>query len=464
MNCDLTVQNCKKGVMMVNIDVEETINLLGELIQNKCVNPPGNEIKSINTIHNFLKERNVESQIYKTAPERGNLVARIPGTKASSKLMFGPAHVDVVPVVKHEEWQVDPFGGVVKDDHVWGRGAFDMLFIVATQVQAFIKLKEENFQPKVDLILFIVSDEEAGGEYGVKWMFENNPDIIQVDYAITEAGGISMAPGKILFIIGEKGGSSKRISFKGTPGHGSMPFNSDNAAHKAAQAIVRLRRYCDSGIPITTEYLNHLAKGMGVGFFQSLMLTNKRLLPFTLKSLGKRDPNMARVIHGLSRMTISPNMVEGGVKINVIPANAHIGLDIRTLPGQDEDYVKTHLKKALGSSLAKEAIIEDLKTGGIISCGNASPATSEFVNAMENAVNQELPNSTLVPFIMPAVSDCRYFRERGIHAYGFSLLDPKTPMAEFSSLVHGVNERISIRSLELSQKAYYHLAKIFLGQ
>jgi acetylornithine deacetylase/succinyl-diaminopimelate desuccinylase-like protein len=224
---------------LVNINVEETTELLCALIQNKCVNPPGNEIKSLNTIHKFLQERNVESQIYNTAPDRGNLVARIPGIEKGPKLMFGPAHIDVVPVVKPEDWEVDPFGGVVKDDHVWGRGAFDMLFIVATQIQAFIKLKEENFQPKGDLILFIVSDEEAGGEYGVKWMFENNPGIIQVDYAITEAGGISMAPGKILFIIGEKGGSSKRISFKGTPGHGSMPYNSDNAAHKAAQGIVR---------------------------------------------------------------------------------------------------------------------------------------------------------------------------------------------------------------------------------
>jgi acetylornithine deacetylase/succinyl-diaminopimelate desuccinylase-like protein len=423
---------------MVNINVEDTIRLLSELIQNKCVNPPGNEIKSIESIHKFLQEKNVDSQIFKTAPERGNLVARIPGTDNGPNLMFGPAHVDVVPVVKPEEWEVDPFGGIIKDKHVWGRGAFDMLFIVATQVQAFIKLKEENFQPKGDLILFIVSDEEAGGGYGVKWMFENNPDEIQVDYAVTEAGGISMAPGKIIFIIGEKGGSSKRISFKGTPGHGSMPFNSDNAAHKAAQAVVRLRKYCDTGIPITTEYLSHLAEGLELGFFQKLMLTNKLFLPFTLKSLGKRDPNMARIIHGLTRMTISPNMVQGGTKINVIPANAHISLDIRTLPSQDHDYVINHLKKALGPSLANEAMIEDLSTeeGGLISYGNASPVSSEFVKAMEKSVNQELPDSTLVPFIMPAVSDCRYFRERGIHAYGFSLLDPNTPMAEFSSLVH----------------------------
>ncbi len=450
---------------MVNIKVEETIELLCALIQNKCVNPPGNEIKSINTIHKFLQERNVESQIFKTAPERGNLIAKIPGTKNGPKLMFGPSHIDVVPVVKPDEWSVDPFSGTVKDDYIWGRGALDMLFIVATQIQAFSKLQEEAFQPNGDLILFIVSDEEAGGKYGVEWMFKNHPDAIQVDYAVTEAGGITMAPGKIVFMMGEKGGAWKKILFKGTPGHGSMPFKSDNAVHKASQAVIKLQKYCDSGIPITTEYLGHLVRGLGLGFIQRLMLTNKRLLPLTLKSLGKRDPNMAKIIHGLTRMTISPNIVVGGTKVNVIPANAQITLDIRTLPEQDNNYVIEHLKKALGRTLAEQAEIRapDPDEGGVMSLGNASPASSEFVDAMEKAINMEIPDSSLVPFIMPAVSDARFFRERGIDTYGFSLLDPDTPMTHLSSLAHGVNERISVKSLEYSQKAYYNLAKIFLG-
>ena len=121
---------------MANNGTDETITLLSELIQNKCVNPPGNEMKSIQTIHRFLKERNVESQIYKTAPEKGNLVARINGVEKGPRLMFGPSHVDVVPVVKPEEWEVDPFKGIIKDEQIWGRGAMDMLFLVATQVQA----------------------------------------------------------------------------------------------------------------------------------------------------------------------------------------------------------------------------------------------------------------------------------------------------------------------------------------
>ncbi|MFX0173549.1 MAG: M20/M25/M40 family metallo-hydrolase [Candidatus Hodarchaeota archaeon] len=442
--------------------VKESIELLSELIQNKCVNPPGNEMKSIKTIERFLEEHNVKSQIFESAPNRGNLVARIPGKNNDSKLMFGPSHVDVVPVENPDAWQVDPFSGIVKDDHIWGRGALDMLYIVVTQVQAFCKLVEEEFQPKGDLILLIVSDEEAGGTYGAEWMLKHHPDLVKTDYLVTEAGGISLVPNRIAVMIGEKGGVSTRISFKGTPDYGSMPYGSDNATIKLAEAVKRLSNFNPA---ITTEYLGHVAHGMRLGKIQRMMLTNKVLLSFSLNKLKKRNLQMAKVMHGLSRMTLSPNIVHGGSKVNVIAAKAHVDVDIRTLPGQDEEYVISQLMKALGP-LAKEATIEFLsgEEGGLISFGNASPASSEFVNMMEKTIQQSgLPEATLVPFIMPTISDCRFFRNLGVDAYGFSLFDPNTPMNHLANLAHGTDERIGIKTLELSQKAYYNLVKIFNG-
>ncbi|MFX0014371.1 MAG: M20/M25/M40 family metallo-hydrolase [Promethearchaeota archaeon] len=442
------------------MEIKETISLLSELIQNKCVNPPGNELKSIQTIQRFLQERNIQCQVFESAPNRGNLVTKISGTDNGPKMMFGPAHVDVVPVENPNEWEVGPFSGTVKDGYVWGRGALDMLYIVVTQVQAFVKLHQEKFQPKGDLILLIVADEEAGGLYGAEWMLKNHPDLVKTDYLVTEAGGISIAPGKVAFIIGEKGGTWKRISFKGTPGHGSMPYGSDNAAVKAAEAIKRITEYTP---PVTNEYLSYLAHGLDLGIVQRIMLTNTHVLSFTLKNLQKSDPMMARMVHGLSRMTMSPNIVKGGIKVNMIPAFAYIDVDIRTLPEQDDEYVVTQLKKALGP-LAKEATIEALspEEGGFTSYGNSSPASSEFVDALEQIVQEILPNTSLVPFIMPAVSDCRFFRERGVGAYGFSLFDPDTPMSHLAKLAHGTDEKISIKTLELTQQAYYNLAKIFL--
>jgi acetylornithine deacetylase/succinyl-diaminopimelate desuccinylase-like protein len=211
--------------------LEETISLLSELICNRCVNPPGDEMKSIETIRRRLQQHGIECQVFESAPNRGNLVARIRGDDGP-RLMFGPSHVDVVPVESPDSWEEDPFSGTVKGGYVWGRGALDMLFIVAAQVETFVKLHGEDFHPKGELILLVVSDEEAGGTYGAHWMVENHPEVVETDYAVTEAGGISIAPGRIAFMSGEKGVARKRISVRGKAGHGSLPHGSDNAVVK----------------------------------------------------------------------------------------------------------------------------------------------------------------------------------------------------------------------------------------
>ncbi len=448
--------------MIIENDVNESVQLLSKLIQNKCVNPPGNENANLKTIESYLKSKGIECQIFESVPNRGNLLARIKGSKEGPKIMFGPSHVDVVPISNPEKWSVDPFGGVVKDGFVWGRGAMDMLFIVVTQVHAFVKIFEEGIE-KGELILFIVSDEEAGGTYGVKWMMENHPDLIETDYCISEMGGAFLADGKVVFMIGEKGGAWKNIEFKGTPGHGSMPYGSDNAVVKASKAILRIQNYCDNKIPLTTEYLEYLADGLGMSKIQKFMVTTKPLLPLILKLIGKKDPDTAKIIHSLSRMTMSPNMVKGGIKANIIASKASIAVDIRTLPGQDEEYVLKHLNKALGD-LAKEATIIQIEEedGGVNSKGNASEPSSDFVSLLEKTVNMEFPGSTLVPFLMPGVTDMRYFREKGVQSYGFSLLDPKTTAKDMAGLPHGIDERIRVKTVELTLKVYYNLAKLAL--
>ncbi|MGD2142385.1 MAG: M20/M25/M40 family metallo-hydrolase, partial [Candidatus Bathyarchaeota archaeon] len=388
--------------LVLTLDIsslDDTISLLSELIRNRCVNPPGNELKSIETVQRALEKHGVKSSIFVSAPNRGNLVARIPGSGEGGNLMFGPSHVDVVPVEDYDSWEEDPFSGVVKGGFIWGRGAFDMLFIVAAQTKSFIELYEEGFEPKGDLILLVVSDEEAGGTYGAEWMIENHPELIRANFAVTEAGGISISPGKVLFMAGEKGVARKRISFKGKSDHGSMPHGSDNAVVKVSEAVTRLSGYKP---PLSTEYLSHLAHGLGLGFIQRLILTNSWLLSVALRRLERRDPLIAKLIHGLSRMTISPNIVQGGVKVNVIPEKAYVDLDIRTLPGQDEDYVLSHLRKALGP-LTYEAIIEDPPgpERRLMSFGSSSPIKSAFVDAMERAIRKVLSGVSLVPLISP---------------------------------------------------------------
>jgi len=187
------------------------LELLSELIRNRCVNPPGGEMRSIISIRGYLRRRGVESVVYESAPGRGNLVARIPGAGGGPGLMFGPGHVDVAPVGKPDAWEVDPFQAVIRDGYMWGRGSHDMLFMVVAHVQAFADLSCSGFTPSGDLTLLVVCDEEDEGTFGTGWMLENHPEMVRTDYAVSEAGGWPREPGEVVFTYSESGGGSSLV-------------------------------------------------------------------------------------------------------------------------------------------------------------------------------------------------------------------------------------------------------------
>lgn len=183
----------------------EMFALLSELIRNRCVNPPGNEMRSIKSIELYLSEQGIKSRVYEPAPGRGNLTARISGSGDGPILMLGPGHVDVVPVENVEVWDVDPFAAAVRDGYVWGRGSHDMLFMVTAHVQAFVDFHKIGVRQRGDLVLLVVSDEEDEGALGTQWMIEHHPEVMETDYAVSEAGGWLRRPGEVVFTYGEKG-------------------------------------------------------------------------------------------------------------------------------------------------------------------------------------------------------------------------------------------------------------------
>ncbi len=440
---------------------DDTVALLQTLVRNKCVNPPGDELRSIHTIRDYLTKHNIDCQVYESDSNRGNLVARIKGTGTGPSLMLGPAHVDVVPIGKPEAWNVDPFEGLIKDGHVWGRGTLDMLFIVAAQVQTFVELSKEKFQPKGDLVLVIVSDEEAGGLYGIEWLVKNKPEMMKVDYAVGELGGIPMEGNRLIYCIGEKGTAWKRITFKGTPEHGSSPYRSDNAVVKAGIAAGRLAKY---NPPLEMHYVKDMVAGIGMSKFIQALIGIKPLFPLILSIIYKKSPSIAKLLHALSRMTISPDIIHGGLKTNIIPGEAYLDVDIRVLPGQNDEYVIRQLRKAMGN-LGKEALIEvppDQK-GFFKSSGSVSETTPEFLAAMKEAVSEFYPDVNFIPTMLSGATDLRYIRQLGGNAFGFSLFGPNQDVNELGKLAHGPNECISLTAVEYTVNAYYKLAKSLLG-
>ncbi len=443
--------------------LDEIVPLMQKLIQNKCVNPPGNEMRSIKTIEQYLKSKGIDSEIFESTTERGNLLAEIKGTSHHPSLMFGPSHVDVVPVEEESSWSIPPFEGRVEDDFIWGRGSLDMLYIVACQAVVFSHLASNGFKPRGDLKLLIVADEEAAGTFGAKWMVDNYPDKVKVEYLISETGGEPVEANRVAFWYGEKGSNWTRLIFKGAESHGSAPLLSDNAAIKLAKAIERITDYQP---PRDLTLVRNLIAPLSMGGLTKSLASSSITLPQVLKSLRKSNPGMAGFLHAISQMTWSPNVCEAGTKINVVPAKAQLDIDIRTLPGQNEEYVRTHLQHALGD-LIDDVVIERVpeELGGAVSPGTMSDMDSPFVDIMRGVL-RELRGEEfdLVPLFSPGATDARFFRQAfGTQAYGFAITDGRLDLSTLFKLFHGDDERVSLGTIELTANAYKMVAERFLS-
>jgi acetylornithine deacetylase/succinyl-diaminopimelate desuccinylase-like protein len=450
-------------VRLSDVMIDEITSLMQEMIRNRCVNPPGNEMRSVHTIERFLSSYGVESEVFESASDRGNLLAVLRGSGERPSLMLGPGHVDVVPVENENEWSVPPFEGKIQDGCIWGRGAIDMLYIVAAQTAVFAHLYSEGFKPKGDLKLLVVSDEEIGGELGANWMVQNHPEKVKVDYLVTEAGGEPIGPKRLSYIYGEKGTAWTRMLFKGEERHGSAPFKSNNAIVTMAKAIQRINRYQP---PRDTTIIKPLLKALGVGRFTRTLMNQPLLLGFMLNQLSKKNQGDASFIHSLSQMTWSPNVCRGGAKTNTIAGTASLDVDVRVLPGQNEDYVREHFRKALGP-LVQSVEIDSMEPdeGGTFTPGTLSDVSSPLVELMGSVIKElRGPEFTLVPMISPGATDCRFFRSAwNTQAYGFAIHDGSMELATLYSLFHGTDERVPIGTVELTAKGYMELARRFLS-
>jgi len=439
--------------------VDTTTDLLQQLIRNACVNDgtveSGHELRSVDLLQGFLEGGGLDVQRYEPAPGRGSLVARIEGSDPTAPKLCLMGHTDVVPV-NPAGWDNDPFGGELIDGEVWGRGAIDMLNMTSSMAVAFRKLARDGYKPLGDLIYFAVADEEAGGHWGAEWMIEHERDAVMADYVLTEMGGFgfSHASGRsVMIAVAEKGGGGVRLTVNGTPGHGSMPLGADNALLKAAEVLRRLGAHRPT--PQLDDLWTALLDTLGLdGELRSDLMDPERVWD-AAASLGDLGGKM---LHACSHMSISPNVIRGGQKLNVIPDAVHIDVDIRTLPGQDADYVRAELREAIGD-LADHVDIEMLNDRP----ASRSPQDTRMWSVIENAVAVADPTAKVEPSLIVGGTDARHYRPHGAVVYGAGIFSPDIDMADFGSRFHGNNERIDVESLRLLTDFWDHIVKDFNG-
>ncbi|MCQ3936486.1 MAG: peptidase M20 [Chloroflexi bacterium] len=430
---------------------ERPVEILQRLIRFNTTNPPGNEAACVGYIRDLLNEAGIESTLLAKDPNRPNLIARLQGEgKVPPLLLYG--HVDVV-TTENQPWQHPPFEGELIDGYVWGRGALDMKGGVAMMVAAFLRANAEGLRPPGDVMLAIVADEEAGGDFGAKFLVEEHPDLFKgVKYAIGEFGGFTLQIGrKRLYpiMISEKQICTIKATVRGPGGHGSMPVKGGAMAR-----LSRLLKALDENdLPVhITPPARMMVEAMAseLGGIQGVILsqlTNPALTGAIIKTLGERG----RTFYPLFHNTVSPTILQGSTKINVIPSEASVELDGRLLPGFKPEDMMRELRAIVGGDVQLDLVQFEP--------GPAEPDMSLF-DTLGGILKEADPQGTPIPLLLSGVTDGRFFSQLGIQTYGYL---PMTLPEEFNfaSVIHAADERVPAAAIEFGAQAIYKALQRF---
>lgn len=407
----------------------EPISWLAEYLALDTSNPPGNEERAVAFLRRVLHAEGVSTRLFVSPDGRPSLYARLPASQEPGKgTIVLLHHMDVVP--EGPGWTVDPFSAVERDGALWGRGAIDAKSLGIAHLASFLGLYRARSPLAFNVVFLAVADEETGGKEGTGWLLDAYPELFADTVAVLGEGGVNRAHGGRLLWWGVEVAQKRplwlRLTARGRSGHGSM-LNLGSAPHTLAQALARLLdrplRYRVS--PPVRQYLEAVAP-LQSDFFRSMVES--------LDEIVTAPEPHTRMFPGVPNYlldTVQVNVLAAGEKINVTPASASALVDIRLLPDTDDELFLEDVREALGP---------DIEIDVLLQAPPASPSSTE--NPLFACLARELPGRRpVVPSFIPGVTDSRYFRQRGIDAYGFSpfVLDGGEALG-----VHGPDEKIPL--------------------
>jgi len=432
--------------------VDEVVDLVRALIRFDTSNTgelatTKGEAECARWVAEQLEEVGYETEYIEAgAPGRGNVFTRLKGADGSRGALMLHGHLDVVPA-EASDWSVHPFSGALEDGYVWGRGAVDMKDMVGMLIAVARAFKRSGTVPPRDLVFAFVSDEEAGGNYGCKWLVENRPDLFEgVTEAVGEVGGFSLTiprregGERTLYLIetAEKAMMWMRLSARGRAGHGSM-IHDNNAVTAVAEATAKLGRH-QFPVVLTDsveQFLTAVAEETGYTFDVDS--------PDLEGAIAKLGP-IARIVGATLRDTANPTMLKAGYKANVIPATAEAVIDCRVLPGRLEAFQR-EVDEIIGPDVTREWITElpPYETS----------FDGELLDAMNNALLTADPEARTVPYMLSGGTDAKHFATLGIRCFGFAPLK-LPPELDFAALFHGVDERVPVDALTFGAQVLEH--------
>ena len=412
----------------------EAQNWLVDLIKINTTNPPGNEQAAAKYIAGVLAKEGIPADILDLAPGRSAVVARLRSSAVAdpSRALLLVAHMDVVGVDR-SKWSVDPFGGVIKDGYIWGRGSLDDKSMLAANLAAFIALKRGNIHINRDVIFLGTADEEQFGDSSIKMVIAKYWDKIAAGFAINEGGKVVLGKdGKVQYVAlqaAEKVSVNVGLTVTGKGGHASTPTKDNPVVHLAAavdkignyNTPVRLtsivRRYFEALAPLEDE---ETSKWMRV-------IDTPDRGEHAQRFLAEANPMWNSMI----RDTIAPTIMQAGFRGNVIPSEAHAVLNIRLLPGDTIDVLVND----------PQVHFEIAPEGGL-----AAPNSSlenDFFILITRTCAQEFGGVPVIPFMSTGATDSAQLRLHNVQAYG---LRPFPISEADDARVHGDEERLPLAS------------------
>jgi acetylornithine deacetylase/succinyl-diaminopimelate desuccinylase-like protein len=463
---------------------DELVELLQALIRIPSINPPnppGPETDVARLIADRLRAEGLDPEIVEPVEGRGSVLARLRGDGTGGEPLLLLSHLDVVPV-DPTGWRFPPFAAEIADGYLWGRGAVDMKSMVAMEVMTLILLARRarvaGRNPATDpipgltrdVMFACTADEEAGGTVGVKWLVEHRPETIKAAGALNEAGGVSVdLAGRRFYPVmtAEKGRETYRILVHGTWGHGSMPRD-DNAAVLAAEAILRLAA---PGEPSLTGPIEALLDGIETALEAGTTASSDdKKTADLVRAIRGDDPRRsaaavralcdemyARALRALLRNTISPGVVHAGIKYNIIPGEAVIEIDCRTLPGTTEGDMREEVIARLGD-LMPHCDVEHVIGAPPVE----APAAGELYDLLCSTIVAHDPDGIPVPVMAPFATDAKWTRLLDTPTYGFSPLRLE-PGERFLERFHGQDERVGLEALRWGLPVLFDVVATFCG-
>lgn len=426
---------------------DEATRLLSDFIRIDTSNPPGREKAACDWLAGIFRREGIDDIAFYDASDstehgadRMNMTATLHGDGAKQPLIL-LNHTDVVPV-ERQYWDFEPFSGAVADGVVYGRGAIDMKSMGIMELMAMLIIKRNNLPHTRDIVYMALADEEAGGRWGIEWVEQHHPELLDAEYVINEGGwGNAEVFGtrrpSFNCSISEKGPHWLKLTAEGRPGHGSVP-HPDNALERLIRALQKVQDWARpvTVVPELREYFDRLHRAQILKGDGSQGAMEKMA-----------DQNL--LARAILTDTISTTSLHSGMKHNVIPAVAEATLDCRLLPGADPDAFTQNVRDVIGDAKVR---VEPVFSSSTL----ASPIETELFSIIEDTVHDHVEDALVLPSVSAGFTDSRVFRKHGVTSYGFVplILEPDEALT-----IHGHNERITVDNLRLGTQILFETVR-----